>query len=404
MSLRPSNLRDQFENKNHLALVRGLAEAGRLREAELVVRQSRETLVPGELIEARFYLASAALRTEDWKQALPLIVANRRALRHDVGSDGRAFAWLGLALARFAHGRLVQTCAAAKLALEAALAANNSLAACLAGEILGPALVMTGQISPGFEALERALDEARQLQRTVSVEHLTVQRDLLRARYVDAPAVAAARVTRLAARVKGACARVSLLLEGARLQSTAGDQAAARAHWRDAAELLPSPAPRRIETALRARLALVTFAEGGAHEALAIARAALQLVDRRRDLIAQAELLDLMLAAQRSLGKELEARATRLALARILARTGFRLPPSAGVVAQAAVAGELNHRQLELLAELKAGSYVDVRWYGARCGVSEVTAFRDLSALVRMGYLARVGKARATRYTRVLNG
>jgi hypothetical protein len=197
---------------------------------------------------------------------------------------------------------------------------------------------------------------------------------------------------------------VSLLLEGVRLQSTAGDLVAARAHWRDAAELLPSPAPRRIETVLRARLALVAFAEGGAHEALAIVRAAMQLVDRRRDLIAQAELLDVMLAAQRSLGRDVEARATRLALARILTRTGFRLPPSAGGVAQSLAAGELNHRQLELLAELKAGSYVDVRWYGARCGVSEVTAFRDLSALVRMGYLARVGKARATRYTRVLNG
>lgn len=385
-------------------MARGLAEAGRLREAELVVRQAREAFSPCELVQARFHLASAALRAEEWKQALPLIVANRRALRCELGGDGRAFAWLGMALLRFAHGRLAQACAAAKLALEESLGANNSLAACLAGEILGPALVMTGQISPGFAALDRALDEARQLQRTVSVEHLIVQRDLLRARYVDAPAAAAPRLTRLVGRVKGSCARVSLLLEGVRLQSRVGDLAAARAHWRDAAELLPSPAPRRIETALRARLALVAFAEGGAHEALAIVRAALQLVDRRRDLIAQAELLDVMLAAQRSLGREAEVRATRLELARIIARTGFRLPPSVSGVAQSLAGSELNHRQMELLAELKAGSYVDVRWYGARCGVSEVTAFRDLSALVRMGYLARVGKARATRYTRVLNG
>ena len=385
-------------------MARELAESGRLREAELVIRQARAVMTMAELCEARFHLLAAMLRADNWRGALPLMMANRRALRQDPAASVAAFAWLGLALARFARGRLAGAAEAAQRALTAAEEGQHRLAACLAGEILGPALMMTGQVVAGLEVLERALDHARQLQRTASVEHLVVQKQLLFARYAGDPKTALACLLRLAARLRGVGQRVSVLLECARIELILGHPATARQHWREAVSVLPSPAHRRVEAAVRARLAMLSAAEGAVHEALVIARAGLQLIDAQRDLIARAELLEITLAACRAIGHADEARAVGLELSRILRRTGFRLAPSSASRMQPVAAiAELNHRQMELISELACGNYIDIQWYVQRCGVSEVTAFRDLSALVKMGYLTRVGRARATRYTRAQN-
>ena len=59
----------------------------------------------------------------------------------------------------------------------------------------------------------------------------------------------------------------------------------------------------------------------------------------------------------------------------------------------------LNHRQLTFLKKVKPGEFVHVRSYQKLFHVAEITACRDLASLHREGYVLRVGRARATRYT-----
>ena len=72
----------------------------------------------------------------------------------------------------------------------------------------------------------------RRLERDATVDYLTLQNALLRARYVDAPSDAAPRLTRLVPRMKSPAHRATLLLEcarlGAHLHGLAADQWAAR--------------------------------------------------------------------------------------------------------------------------------------------------------------------------------
>ncbi len=67
--------------------------------------------------------------------------------------------------------------------------------------------------------------------------------------------------------------------------------------------------------------------------------------------------------------------------------------------ATTALAPGLNHRQLTFLKKVKPGEFIHVRSYQKLFHVAEITACRDLASLHREGYVLRVGRARATRYT-----
>jgi hypothetical protein len=59
----------------------------------------------------------------------------------------------------------------------------------------------------------------------------------------------------------------------------------------------------------------------------------------------------------------------------------------------------LNHRQLMCLRKFRPGEFIHVRAYQKLFQVAEITASRDLASLSRQGYVLKVGRARATRYT-----
>jgi hypothetical protein len=73
-------------------------------------------------------------------------------------------------------------------------------------------------------------------------------------------------------------------------------------------------------------------------------------------------------------------------------------PAVAGDLLSAVVDHSLNHRQLEILSDLARGTVLDVQLCMQRFRISRVTAFRDLTALVELGLILRLGKGRATSY------
>lgn len=76
-------------------------------------------------------------------------------------------------------------------------------------------------------------------------------------------------------------------------------------------------------------------------------------------------------------------------------------PEAAETEPQEAVAGDLNHRQLMILALMETRTFVGAGDCIERFAVSRVTALRDLSNLVDKGYARRIGQGRGTRYGRL---
>jgi tetratricopeptide (TPR) repeat protein len=62
---------------------------------------------------------------------------------------------------------------------------------------------------------------------------------------------------------------------------------------------------------------------------------------------------------------------------------------------------DLNYRQLQMLDYLTDNKFMDVRSYKKIFQVSDITASRDLSTLAKLAFVRRVGRGRATKYTRV---
>ena len=59
---------------------------------------------------------------------------------------------------------------------------------------------------------------------------------------------------------------------------------------------------------------------------------------------------------------------------------------------------DLNHRQIQILKWLQVNDFIDIQRHQKLFKVSPITATRDLSTLQKIGFLKRVGKARATKY------
>lgn len=389
------------DGRQYIDFVAQLAASGRLIDAELVMRQAADFFSRNDLLEASFYFVASAVRHDDWKRAMPLIVTCRRSLRESLSDRGSTFAWLTIALARFASGKLRQACLAAHHAWTISERSQFQKEKCLVGEILAPATIMTGNVAQGFLVLDQTIRLAKDLRRTASLDYLLMQRALLRARYIDHPSIATGRLQKIAKRTDNLGNRASLFLECCRLEGITGNISNARFFWRQAAELLQKSSPRRTVCALRSRLAMISLAAGDSHEALVIATSALQTTDPRRDLIARLELLETIVAAQRILRPADQSNSFVNDLVQLQVITGYRGPQSlTDTINQSVNKADLNHRQIQLLTQLAPSSYIDIRSYVTKHGVSEVTAFRDLSALVRAGHLVRTGKARATRYSR----
>lgn len=86
----------------------------------------------------------------------------------------------------------------------------------------------------------------------------------------------------------------------------------------------------------------------------------------------------------------------RFARTTLVSRPALPPPP---LPEDATARSELNWRQLKILRAVNPEQFLDVEHCRKLFRVSEITARRDLSQLVGLSYLTRVGKGRATKYT-----
>jgi hypothetical protein len=190
----------------------------------------------------------------------------------------------------------------------------------------------------------------------------------------------------------------SVALERARLQLVGRKLDAGQRSLAKAAKAVEGLGLPRFDRSYALRRIDLAIARGELAEALIQLRL-FEAALAADDAILAFEAVSRKVACLRYLGRvdELEGAAQRFS--QLKAATGYIVPPH-----PTPRPGEkltLTPRQRDFLAEMRPGALADVHAYQKRFGVSEITACRDLAAMVAHGALKRLGKARATRYVKV---
>ena len=351
----------QLEGDNGAYLAASLALTGRCGDAEDLIRA-----VKGDMsVEAQAF---------SWYHAQPAVLGAFRKI-------APFYVYHAIARAYFAKGALGKALRAAdRGSLHAARAFDPSHAKSLDAALRVHVHGMRGELALAMAAFERS----------AKTETLAVSRALYQARYGDSSDALDA------ARTDSPALKASLLLERARLQILCGKlDTAARTLETAAVTLEPLALPRFDRTYALRRIDLA-IARGELSDCLIQLRAVDAALDPHFDAILALETLSRIVACLKVVGRpdDLARAAQRLAV--LKEKTGYVVPAHPEPVRSTAAG--FNMRQRAFIAELSPGVHADVHAYRKRFDVSEITACRDLAALVARGALARRGKARATRY------
>lgn len=345
------------------------------------------------------YVAAALASTGRAPEAEALLSAGGAGM----SSEAQGFAWYhvrparlaarrqaapfyarhALARALFAKGRLDQ---AARVAASARryheTAFDAAYAAALDAELRVHLHGMRGELALSEAAFSAARWTAA----------LALSRALYRARHGDGGAALQGLVPETPAQ------EASVLLERARLLLLAGKlDPAQRALVRAAAAIEPLAMPR-FDRFFALRRFDLAVARGDLAEALIQLRVIESALDPRDEAILALECASRKIACLKALGRATELAEAARRFSDLRQRTGYRVPAHPVPRDRLAAAPGLNSRQLTFLSELAPGAFTDVHAYRARFDVAEITACRDLAAMVAQGALKRCGKARATRY------
>lgn len=390
---------DQLSRTAFKYVASSLALLGMRHEAQRCLTQIRPDLSCGDIIEIHMHFLRAYLKAGERSACLSLLRQNSAIMRSKVCAQSATYQALSRALLAFASGRLPHAVTHARAAQTSAASAQDVYAGCLADEVLGPSLVMMGAHKEGFAALERAIIIARKLGRQSTLVHLQHQGLLLQTRYAKDPIRALTKITRNLSSEKAPGARASLHFEALRLHLLLGAITEARQSWRAAASLLNPQKPGRYRQILRLRLAALLLAESRPQEALVIAEAVLEELSASWAMIPRAECLDLVEKAALALGEDAMAVDAASRKQALLRRSAYVIPDFCFRPVHSAKSN-LNQRQIALVEALTSETVVSAHGYAQSHSISMVTAFRDLSELVSLGYLHRRGRARATHYVR----
>lgn len=380
-----------------------MAQGGEGEEASRLLLEGERALHPAAFVRAAFYLVHAASQRGRYGEArwfLGRLVALGRALTDDtsLAHFHLAFGWY-----RFSTGRLRHARTHADRAVEYATRVGCPYLSFVSQELVGHAHCLTGDARHGVAALRLAHDAARRLERESALPRLVVGMALYRSK-AESSAISLGELRALREQLADPSLVASLALEEARRHAVAGDLAAANASLNLASRDVLKVGHRRYHATYLLRRADVDLAAGDASSARMMLESARRWLEKDVDVVIEAEVVQRMLASAAA-GTE-ERRLLQSDLNRLLTRSGLSLSPLPGArlvtgAVGGATASPLNARQVALLRELRSGAITDVQDYSRRFDVAVITACRDLSELSRLGYLQRLGKARATRYLAV---
>ncbi len=390
-------------------VISALAALGQSKDAELLLSHQRDLLTPDGLIFALYHLAVAQVAAGKLPEARKNL-ARAFSLRNNALEDSSLFfIYQGIAYYRYATGRLGNALRNVHRAGEFVRRAGLPYEGMLWRELLGHILILTGETAPGLAELDFAISLAKNADRREQMRSLRTASVVYRARYVEEPKVA---TLSLKAEIKDLAtgdrySRAALLLELVRQETLLRRLIPARQTLAEASRLILTLGNLRHELSLDLKLLDVLMLSAEWDQALIVSQAVLRQLNPEADRLLALELW----ARRRTILEALEIPEGRDEAARRVRElervTGYFRPqePEGSLDTQRVAVrapgydeGTLNHRQEELLRDIKPTDVIDVHMYRKRFGVSEITACRDLATLAKSGRLKRLGKARATRY------
>ncbi len=405
-----SNKQEPWDAEQAQHALAAMCLSGQAQQAEVILKQHSRDFSQTQLVACRYYLAVGYTMSGRFKRARRYIVGNF-AKRHICEDAQSAFyMWQGLAFYRYFTGRLAKGLRASSMAFDCAAFADFTYGRMIACEIKGHLLVQTGNSVDGIAALEHASQLARVLNNTMVLKSVTVALATYESRFARNAQNSLNKLNEVidALPLEDAFAESSLRFEIARQLIGEGNLKKARFQLDSVQQLIYGHSHYRYEATLSIRYADWHFANGGSWEALHHIMTALKQLDKEIDGLLIVEALMRKVRILKAIG---EAKAWRHAFDQLeetskitgdYASQQFLLEPLSKEILpkSASIPKGVNHRQVKILRFLETNEFIDVSTAKTMFDVAEITVCRDLSSLAKSGHVQRVGRARATRYTR----
>jgi hypothetical protein len=297
-------------------IIGALTFVGRLEEAELHFSRADANLPEDVRCAARFFLGIAHCRQSNYQKSLNYFLANLRASRSSQNHRLRMFTYQGLGFFRYFCGRYPGALRAARKALSAALEANFLYGKFLAADLIGHALIQTGQVSSGMKQLQDALFYSKQLGNGDMDDAVRISLAIYNAQFGNSPASDLETLQKLydSLSPQDTYSQSSLLLEMGRQYALRGKLTASQNVLNQACRLIYSSGHRRQSVMLNLRYAFNLMLSGENHQALNLLRAAAKGFDPRVDKALELQVLgfEAHLKCLLGLGSEDDPLRTRL--------------------------------------------------------------------------------------------
>jgi len=384
--------------------------AGRAQQAEVILKQYSQKFNRQQLVACRYYLAVGYTMSGRYKRARRYIVGNFSKRHACNDTQSLFYIWQGLAFYRFYTGRLAQGNSASTKAFAYAVSCNFTYGRMVASEVRGHIQVLMGSVSEGVTALEHASQLAQALGNQQVLKSVTIALANYEARYNLTPSQGEEKLLGVlkALPLGDPFAESSLRFEIARQLILDGKLKPAKNQLDVVQKSIYKHNHYRYSATLSIRYADWHFANGGSWEALHHIMAALKELDQSIDGLLIVEALMRKARILKVIGEKEAWQETIKSLTSLNKITNdhasslfLNEPTSAKEMPQKLdIPKNVNHRQVKILRFLEENEFIDVSTAKTMFDVAEITVCRDLSNLVKTGHLQRVGKARATRYTR----
>jgi tetratricopeptide (TPR) repeat protein len=289
----------RIEPRDLAWVIGALMFVGRLDDATLLYAGSERRLTHEAHVASRFFLSVGNTRVSRYGEARRLVAENLLALRSRAMTPrARFFAWQGAAFFRYFGCRFGLAARNARRAWDAAFLGSYHYGQMLAAELMGYALVRSGEVSLGLRRLEDSVQIGGRLGNAQIREVFAISSAALRAQHgIDGDAGLLALET-LAATLdpQNDYSLASLHIELARQYAIRGRLGAAEGFLDRAARFIFASRHRRQKATLHHRYAYLRFLAGHFSESLALLEKAQAEVDPAVDLSIELEILGLRLA------------------------------------------------------------------------------------------------------------